>query len=152
MNSDLIIGAGTVLTVEDVKMAADSGARFIISPDTNYPVIKETKKLDLISIPGAMSPTEIVRAYDAGADFVKVFPASVLGVEYIKAVKGPLKHIPLVAVGGINKDNATAFLSAGALALGVGGNLVDKKAIQSGNYRLLTERAQMIVEAIKLPE
>ena len=146
--SDIIVGAGTVLTVDEVQMAADAGARFIISPDINTQVIEETKKLGLISIPGAMTPTEIVRAYDAGADFVKVFPASILGVDYIKAVMGPLHHIPLIAVGGINKDNAASFLSAGVSALGIGGSLVDTKAIMSGDFHLLTERAQSIMKAI----
>ncbi len=146
--SDIIVGAGTVLTVDEVHMAADAGARFIISPDTNAQVINETKKLGLVSIPGAMTPTEIVRAYDSGADFVKVFPASALGVNYIKAVKGPLHHIPLIAVGGINKDNAASFLSAGVSALGIGGSLVDSKAVQSGDFRLLTERAQSIADSI----
>ena len=148
--SDIIAGAGTVLTVDEVHMAADAGARYIISPDTNPQVIEETKKLGLVSIPGAMTPTEIVRAYDAGADFVKVFPASVLGVDYIKAVKGPLHHIPLLAVGGINKDNAASFLSAGVSALGIGGSLVDSKAIMSGDFHLLTERARSITEAISI--
>lgn len=148
LGNDITIGAGTVLTTDEVHMAADSGAAFIISPDTNTQVIEETKKLGLVSIPGAMTPTEIVRAYDAGADFVKVFPASVLGVDYIRAVKGPLRHIPLIGVGGINKDNAVAFLSAGAAALGIGGSLVDSKAILSGDFRLLTERAQSIIKAI----
>lgn len=146
--NSITVGAGTVLTVDEVHMAADAGATFIISPDTNIRVIEETKKLGLVSIPGAMTPTEIVRAYDAGADFVKVFPASVLGEDYIKAVKGPLRHIPLIGVGGINKDNAAAFLSAGAAALGIGGSLVDSKAILSGDFRLLTERAQSIIKAI----
>ena len=136
------------MTTDEVHMAADASAAFIISPDTNTQVIEETKKLGLVSIPGAMTPTEIVRAYDAGADFVKVFPASVLGVDYIKAVKGPLRHIPLIAVGGINKDNAAAFLSAGVAALGIGGNLVDRKALLSGDFRLLTERAQSIIKAV----
>ena len=148
LGGDMIVGAGTVLTVDEVHMAADACATFIISPDTNIKVIEETKKLGLVSIPGAMTPTEIVRAYDAGADFVKVFPASVLGVDYIKAVKGPLHHIPLIAVGGINKDNAAAFLSAGVSALGIGGSLVDSKAILSGDFRLLTERAQGIIKAV----
>jgi 2-dehydro-3-deoxyphosphogluconate aldolase/(4S)-4-hydroxy-2-oxoglutarate aldolase len=147
-DTDIIVGAGTVLTVDEVHMAADAGARFIISPDTNTQVIEETKKLGLISIPGAMTPTEIVRAYDAGADFVKVFPASILGVDYIKAVMGPLHHIPLIAVGGINKDNAASFLSAGVSALGIGGSLVDSKAILSGKLHLITERAQSIMKVI----
>ncbi|MBR7040540.1 MAG: bifunctional 4-hydroxy-2-oxoglutarate aldolase/2-dehydro-3-deoxy-phosphogluconate aldolase [Clostridia bacterium] len=148
LGNDIIVGTGTVLTTDEVHMAADASAAFIISPDTNTQVIEETKKLGLVSIPGAMTPTEIVRAYDAGADFVKVFPASVLGVDYIKAVKGPLRHIPLIAVGGINKDNAAAFLSAGVAALGIGGNLVDRKALLSGDFRLLTERAQSIIKAV----
>ena len=149
-DTDIIVGAGTVLTVDEVHMAADAGARFIISPDTNTQVIEETKKLGLISIPGAMTPTEIVRAYDAGADFVKVFPASFLGVDYIKAVKGPLHNVPLIAVGGINKDNAASFLSTGVSALGIGGSLVDSKAIMSGDFHLLTERARSIAESISI--
>ena len=95
------VGAGTVMTVEQVHMAVEAGAEYIISPNVNEAVIRETKKLDKVSIPGAMTPTEAAAAYEYGADIVKMFPAGILGPAYIKAVKAPLKHIPMTAVGGV---------------------------------------------------
>lgn len=134
----IMIGAGTVTTVDMVKSAHDAGATFIVSPDTNADVIHETVKLGMVSMPGAMTPTEINIAYNCGADFVKVFPVSNLGAAYVKAVSGPLNHIPLLAVGGVNQHNIGDFIKAGALGAGVGGNLVNKEWIANGEFDKIT--------------
>lgn len=143
------VGAGTVLTVEQVDMAVDAGAKYIISPDTNPDVIKRTLERGAVSLPGALTPSEIVSAHNAGADFVKVFPVANLGAAYIKAVKAPLSHIRLLAVGGVNENNAVDFLKAGALGLGIGGNLVNAKHIANGEFYKLTEAAKTLVESVK---
>ncbi len=136
------VGAGTVVCEDDVILAKDAGASFIISPNANEGVIRLTKRLGLISIPGAFTPTEIVAAYEAGADIVKVFPASNLGVAYIKAVRGPLGYIPMTAVGGVNAENLNDFLKAGCCGVGVGGNLVNKKLIAEGRFDEITKLAK----------
>lgn len=128
------VGAGTVLTVEDVERAAEAGAEFMISPNTDAAVIQKTKAMGLISIPGAVTPTEILHAHSLGADIVKLFPAATLGLDYIKAVTGPINHVPLTAVGGIDADNAMDFIKAGCVGVSVGGNLVNKKLILEGRF------------------
>lgn len=138
----LCIGAGTVMTLEQLRAACEAGARYIISPDTNPEIIRETKRLGLVSMPGAMTPTEVASCYALGADIVKIFPADSLGLSYIKALQGPLKHIPMAAVGGVNLDNIAEFLSAGLSGIGIGSNIADKKAIQSGDYAHITQLAQ----------
>ena len=140
--SEVAVGAGTVLTPENVKDAYEAGAEFMISPNADEEVIRETKRLGLISIPGAVTPTEIISAYKMGADIVKLFPAATLGLEYIKAITGPINHIPLTAVGGINADNAGDYIKAGCMGVSVGGNLVDKKLIQQGKFEELTRLAK----------
>jgi len=137
----IALGAGTVLTVQNVHDAAAAGATYMISPDTNEAVIKETKKMGMISIPGAMTPTEIMTAYSCGADIVKLFPAAVLGLGYIKAIRGPITHIPMTAVGGINAENAQSFLDAGCVGVSVGGNLVNNKLIEAGDYEAIKKLA-----------
>lgn len=138
----IAVGAGTVLTPQNVQDAAKAGAEYMISPNTCEEVIKETKNLSLISIPGALTPSEIVEAYDIGADIVKVFPAATLGLEYIKAITGPISHIPLTAVGGINSENANDFIEAGCVGVSVGGNLVNKKLIEVGDFDGIKKLAQ----------
>ncbi len=145
----MLIGAGTVTCPELVELTAKAGGKFIISPDTDEAVIKRTRELGLVSMPGALSPSEIKAAHNAGADFVKLFPAGSLGSGYLKAVKAPLSHIRLIAVGGVNEDNAAEFLKAGAVGLGVGGNLAKKAWIDAGEYSKLTDAAKAIVAAIK---
>lgn len=135
----VLVGAGTVLTEEQLYMAEKSGAKFIISPNVNCKIIAETKRLGLISIPGAMTPSEAVQAHGAGADFVKLFPIECLGAGYLKSVCSPLTHINFIAVGGVNDKNMLEFFKAGACAVGVGGNLVNLKHINEGNYMQLTE-------------
>lgn len=143
------VGAGTVTSVELVEMAADAGAQYIISPDAKEDVIKRTRELGLISMPGALTPTEITAAHKWGADFVKLFPVGTLGAGYVKAVKAPLNHIKLLAVGGVNPDNITDFLDAGCCGAGIGGNLVNQKWIDAGEYEKLTETARALVEKVK---
>ncbi len=144
---DMAIGAGTVMTLEQLHMAADAGARYIISPDVNPALIAETKRLGLTSLPGAMSPTEIVTAWNAGADAVKVFPIGDLGVGYLKAIRAPLSHIPLIAVGGVNERNCADFLRAGAIGIGVGGQLVNREWIDAGEFYKIASLAGKIAQA-----
>lgn len=145
----ICVGAGTVLNKEEVEKAIDAGAQFIISPNVNTDVIRRTNELGKVSIPGALTPTEAVKAYEAGADYVKLFPAGELGKSYIKALMSPLKHIPFMAVGGINPNNVRAFVEIGIAGLGVGGQLIDKKAIEENNYKKITEIAKEFIKNIK---
>lgn len=141
------IGAGTVTTVELVHLAHEAGAKFIISPDCNEEVIKETKRLGLVSIPGAFTASEILKAHYAGADFVKVFPAGDINPSYIKALRGPIPQVKLMAVGGIDASNVASFMKAGCVGAGVGGKLANKKAIEEGRFELLTEAARELIQA-----
>ena len=133
-------------------MTARAGGAFIISPDTDVDVIKKTRELGLVSMPGAMTPSEIKAAHNAGADFVKLFPVGDLGASYLKAVKAPLSHIKMMAVGGVNEENAAQFLKAGAVGLGVGGNLAKKEWIEAGEFEKLTAAAKVLVEAVRNAE
>jgi 2-dehydro-3-deoxyphosphogluconate aldolase/(4S)-4-hydroxy-2-oxoglutarate aldolase len=143
------LGAGTVMTPDQVVMAVDAGAEYIVSPNTDIKVIQKTKELGRVSVPGAFTPSEIVNAFDAGADIIKLFPAGVLGIDYIKALLAPLIHIPVIAVGRINLNNVEQFIKAGAKGIGVGGSLVDIEAIYSGNYSKITQLAQAYVRKLK---
>ena len=146
------VGAGTVLTAEEVRASADSGAEFIISPCTDEEVMAETKKLGLLSIPGAMTPTEIVHARKLGADMVKLFPADDIGVgpHYIQNLKGPLPHIPLMATGGVNPGTIPMFLNAGIDAVGTGVTVLRKDLISKGDYDAIRTLAKMHIDAVKL--
>lgn len=146
----MFVGAGTVTKIELVELTAKVGGRYIISPNTNTAVIYRTKELGLVSIPGAMTPSEILAAHDAGADFVKLFPASDLGVSYMKAIRAPISHVKLLATGGIGEKNAKEFLDAGAVGLGVGGALANRKAIAAGDFGALTEAAKALLSAIRI--
>lgn len=146
MDNKLWIGAGTVLDAATANAAIDAGARFIISPSLDIATIKATKQRNSISIPGAFTPTEIVTAYQNGADIVKIFPASV-GVNYIKDIRGPLPHIPLMPTGGVNLQNVRAFLDAGAIAAGIGSALVDTKKEINDQY--LAQLARTAAEFVK---
>ena len=145
LGEEMVFGAGTVTSLEMLKLAVDAGAKFIVSPDTNEEVIKATVAAGLVSMPGAMTPTEILTAHRYGADFVKVFPTSNLGAAYIKAICAPLNHIRLLAVGGVDEKNIAEFLAAGVVGAGIGGNLVNKKWIQSGEFEKITEVAKKII-------
>ena len=145
----VLVGCGTTLTIEEVEAAHDAGACLVISPNVDMAVIRRTKQLDMVSMPGALTPTEIVAAYDMGADIVKLFPAGELGLGYIKAVRGPLKHIPMSAVGGVKPENVGEYLDAGVCGFGVGGPLVLSAAVKSGDDAAIEERAKAFTDAIK---
>jgi len=145
----VLMGAGTVLDGTTARQAILAGAKFLVTPTVELDVIEMAHRYGVVVIPGAMTPTEILTAWEAGADMVKVFPASVLGPSYLKAVRGPLPQIPLVPTGGITGDNAGEFIRAGAAMVCAGGWLVDKKAVDEGRYEVLTERARKLVEAVQ---
>lgn len=145
----MLVGAGTVTTPELVELAAKAGASYMISPDTNVDVIRRTRELGLVSMPGAMTPSEIMTAHRAGADFVKLFPAANFGVEYVKAVRAPVSHVKLLAVGGVNEHNIREFLNAGMVGAGVGGNLANKTWIENGEFDKITAAAKAILAAAR---
>lgn len=142
------IGAGTVLSVDEVRAAHDAGATFIVSPDSDPEVIAETKRLGMVSIPGAMTPTEIKRAYALGADIVKLFPADDLGYHYIQNLKGPLPHIPLMATGGVNSKTIPEFLSRGIMAVGTGITIFRPDLVEAEDYEGIKKLAKDHIEAI----
>lgn len=143
------VGAGTVMTPEQVHLAHEAGAKYIISPNVNEAVIRETKKLGLLSFPGALTPTEAVFAHGCGADAIKLFPAGDMGPGYLKALAAPLAHIDFMAVGGINENNAADFMKAGAIGLGIGGSLVNKAWIEAGEFGRITALAEKYVKAVQ---
>jgi 2-dehydro-3-deoxyphosphogluconate aldolase/(4S)-4-hydroxy-2-oxoglutarate aldolase len=149
MGDDLLCGAGTVVSPEQVESAAKAGALFIVSPNTDPAVIGKTRELGLVSLPGAMTPGECLDAHAAGADFVKLFPAAALGPSYLKAIRAPLSHISFLAVGGIDENNAADFIQAGATGLGVGGNLVNRDRIAAGEFDRISAVARKLVLAVK---
>ena len=144
----LLVGAGTVITLEQVSMTYNAGGHYLVTPTTQPEIIRAGKALGLGLYPGALTPTEILTAYEAGADAVKVFPASSLGPGYIKAIRAPLSHIPLMAVGGVNEKNAADFMKAGCVGLGVGGNLVNKEWIKNGEWDKITALAKEFRKAV----
>jgi len=147
---EIIMGAGTILDPETGRAALLAGAQFIVSPTLNLDLIQLAHRYSAVVIPGAMTPTEILTAWNAGADMVKVFPSAQLGgPEYIKAIRGPLPQILLVPTGGVNLQNAGAFIKAGAIALGVGGELVDKKAIKEKKFHIITENTRVFLKTIQ---
>ena len=147
---EIIMGAGTVLDPETARAALLAGAQFIVSPTINLDVIQLCHRYSAVVIPGALTPTEILTAWEAGADMVKVFPAGQLGgPSYLKALRGPLPQILLVPTGGVNLKNAGDFIQAGAAAIGVGSELVDKKALKEGNFSVITENTRAYLKAIR---
>lgn len=144
----MFIGAGTVLTEKQVELTQKAGGQFIISPDTCEEVIKKTRELGLVSMPGALTPSEIMSAHRWGADFVKLFPITNMGVDYVKAVKAPLSHIRFLAVGGIDEKNMQDYLDAGVCGFGVGSNIVSKKLIEAGDFAAITALAKKYTEVI----
>ena len=149
MGDKMDFGAGTVTTPEMVSATKAAGGRFVISPDSNEAVIRAAAGEAMVAIPGALTPTEALFAHRCGADFVKLFPVGDLGPGYVKAVHAPLNHIRLLAVGGVNEKNIGAFLQAGALGAGVGGNLVNKNWISAGEFEKITALAREYVRAVK---
>ena len=147
---EAVVGAGTVLDPETARACILAGAQFVVSPSTNLATIACCRRYGVPIMPGALTPTEVVTAWEAGADMVKVFPCSALGgASYIKALKAPLPQIDLIPTGGVNLQTAADFIKAGSTALGVGADLVDLKALREGKDALLTERAQKLVEIVR---
>lgn len=145
-----LVGAGTVMDPETAERCIDAGARFVISPALNLDTIAACRRCDVVVMPGALTPTEIVTAWNAGADFVKVFPAGAVGgPNYIKNLLGPLPQVKIIPTGGVSLDNAGDFIRAGAKAVGLGTDLVDIKAVREGNAHLVSERAKRLVETVK---
>lgn len=145
----MFIGAGTVTCRELVDLTHKYGGQFIISPDVNEEVIRRTCECGMVSIPGALTPTEVLTAHRAGADFVKLFPAGSMGTGYVKAVKAPISHVDILVVGGIDEKNIGEFLALGIAGAGIGGNLVNRAWIQAGAYDKITEAARQLVAAAK---
>jgi 2-dehydro-3-deoxyphosphogluconate aldolase / (4S)-4-hydroxy-2-oxoglutarate aldolase len=144
-----LIGAGTVLDSETAQEAIKSGAEFVVSPILNEGIVKTTLRYGKVSVPGVMTPTEAMTAYELGADMVKVFPASSVGASFIKNMRGPLPQIPIMTTGGINLDNAADFIKAGAVAIGAGGNLVNNALIKEGKFKEIEKIAKSYTEIIK---
>jgi 2-dehydro-3-deoxyphosphogluconate aldolase/(4S)-4-hydroxy-2-oxoglutarate aldolase len=149
LGDSVLLGAGTVLTAEEAEDAVDAGALYLIAPNTDERVIGAAKRLNVPVIPGAFTPTEVVRAWDLGADAVKVFPASVGGPAYIRALRAPLAHIPLIPTGGVDDHTVGEFFRAGAFAVGAGGALFDPKRLHAKDYAGMTEVAKRFVTAMK---
>ncbi|MDE0483826.1 MAG: bifunctional 4-hydroxy-2-oxoglutarate aldolase/2-dehydro-3-deoxy-phosphogluconate aldolase [Candidatus Poribacteria bacterium] len=145
----VLVGVGSVLDSETARAAMLAGAEFVVSPVTKSDVIEICNRYGKVVIPGAFTPTEILAAWEAGADYVKVFPSSGVGPSYIKDIKAPLPQIPLIPTGGINAENATEFIEAGASALGVGSSLVSSSVLESGDFVSLTKRAKKLIAAVK---
>lgn len=145
----MYIGAGTVMTKEQVKITKKNGGQFIISPNTDKKVIKASHRLNMVSMPGALTPSEAFSASIWGADFVKLFPASNLGPSYIKAISAPLSNIKLLAVGGIDENNMKDYLKAGVSGFGIGTNIVNKKLLNENNYEAIEELAKKYVDTVK---
>ncbi|MEH7505387.1 bifunctional 4-hydroxy-2-oxoglutarate aldolase/2-dehydro-3-deoxy-phosphogluconate aldolase [Neobacillus drentensis] len=148
---EIFVGAGTVLDAETARATILSGAKFVFSPTVRKETIEITKRYGVISVPGAFTATEILSAYEYGADVIKVFPAGSVGPGYFKNLAGPLPHIPLMPTGGIDMENAKDYIRAGAVAVGVGSSLVDpKKALTEEYLRLITENAKKLMEEVQL--
>jgi 2-dehydro-3-deoxyphosphogluconate aldolase/(4S)-4-hydroxy-2-oxoglutarate aldolase len=149
MGADVIVGAGTVLDAETARKCIDAGAEFIVSPGFDLETVKLAKRLGKLVMAGALTPTEVITAWKAGCDFVKIFPCgNVGGARYIKALKGPLPQVPMIPTGGVNLETAADFLRAGADALGVGAELVAPAALKSGDCSEITRLARCFLAAI----
>ena len=145
----MAFGAGTVTTVEMVEMAKAAGGRFIISPDTNEDVIRATVAADMVSIPGALTPTEVAHAHSCGADFVKLFPANAMGPAYLKSICAPLSHVRILAVGGVDDRNVADYLAAGAVGVGVASCLFKIEWVRAGEWERVTEASKAFVSLLK---
>ncbi len=144
----LLVGAGTVIEPAAVDEIADAGGCFIVAPNVNATVIEAATKTDLLVIPGAYTATEIVKAWELGAKLVKLFPASAGGPGYLRAMRGPLEHIPIMPTGGVSGENAADFMAAGASALGIGGSLVNRDILAPGGLERLREQAERLMAAV----
>ncbi|MGV8979737.1 bifunctional 4-hydroxy-2-oxoglutarate aldolase/2-dehydro-3-deoxy-phosphogluconate aldolase [Clostridium sp.] len=145
LGDKICVGAGTVMTVEQVELAVKAGAKYIISPNFDKEVVAKTLELGAVSMPGVITPSEIADAYKAGANFIKIFPAGNFGADYIKSIKAPINHIPMLAVGGIDLNNLKEYMDTGIVGVGLGSSLVNKKLINEGSFDELTELAKKFV-------
>jgi 2-dehydro-3-deoxyphosphogluconate aldolase/(4S)-4-hydroxy-2-oxoglutarate aldolase len=145
----VLLGAGTVLDPETARAALLAGAEFVVAPNLNPDVIRVCRRYDKVVMPGAFTPTEVLAAWEAGADVVKVFPAEVVGPAFFKALRGPLPQVKLMPTGGVDLTTAAEFLKAGAVCLGVGGQLVDPKAVAAGDFARITALARQYVEVVQ---
>lgn len=148
-DDEILVGVGSVLDSETARAAMLAGAKFVVSPVTRPDIIEMCNRYGTVVMPGAFTPTEILKAWEAGADYVKVFPSSGVGPGYIKDIKAPMPHISLVPTGGVNLNNAEEFIRAGAAALGVGSALVNNKVISDGLLNRLTENAKQLVDKVQ---
>ncbi|NHN48489.1 bifunctional 4-hydroxy-2-oxoglutarate aldolase/2-dehydro-3-deoxy-phosphogluconate aldolase [Halostella sp. JP-L12] len=148
MGDDVLVGAGTVLDSETARAALLAGAEFVVTPSLNEGVVETCNRYGAPVAPGVATPTEAVRAFEAGADLAKVFPAASLGPDHVASIGGPLGQIPLVPTGGVSLDNVEAFVEAGAVAVGVGSSLVDDEAVAAEDYDALRERASAFADAV----
>ncbi len=149
LGDEILLGAGTVLDPETARAAILAGAEYIVTPTLNPDDITHCRRYGKVVIPGALTPTEILTAWECGADIVKVFPATAVGPRYFKDVKAPLPQIDLMPTGGVDLDNAGDFIRAGACAVAVGGNLVDKAAVAAGEWQVLTDTARKYVDTVR---
>ncbi len=149
-SDDILLGAGTVLDPETARTVILAGADFIVSPNLNVDVIKMAHRYGKVVIPGTFTATEILAAWDAGADIVKIFPAGVVGPQYLKDIKGPLPQIRITPTGGVTLDNASEFIRAGAACISVATALVDKKALAEKKFDVISEKARQFIEAVKV--
>ena len=148
---DLCVGAGTVLTAEQVDESVNAGAQFLVSPCALPEMIAAAREREVVCIPGAFTPTEIYIAYSLGADFVKIFPAVANGPEYLRALRGPLPDIPIIPTSGVNIGNVADWFRAGAVAVGAVGSVLDPELIRNGNWDALSQRAREFLAAIPKP-
>ena len=150
MGNDVLIGAGTVLDAEAAERCIDAGADFLVSPGFDLATVQFAKQQGKLIMAGALTPTEVITAWKAGSDFVKIFPCGTVGgAKYIKALKAPLPQVPMVPTGGVNLETAADFIRAGADALGIGGELVSAAACKSGNLSVVTEAARLYVDIVQ---
>jgi 2-dehydro-3-deoxyphosphogluconate aldolase/(4S)-4-hydroxy-2-oxoglutarate aldolase len=145
----ILLGAGTVLDADMARAAIFAGAEFVVAPALKAETIRMAHRYDKAALPGAFTPTEILTAWEAGADIVKVFPADVAGPAFFKAMRGPLPHIPLMPTGGVDLNTAAEFLKAGACCLGIGGQLVELKAVAAGDFARIRDLAKQYVEIVR---
>ncbi len=148
MGNKMYIGAGTVLDSETAKQAIHAGAEFVLSPSTVRNMITFCNRYGKVAIPGVATPTEAVRAMQSGADLLKFFPAAASGSKYMQSIQGPLDHVEIIAVGGINLNNASTFMEAGAVGLGIGSSLVDNKLIVAGKFDVIKKKARKFMEIV----
>lgn len=148
-STKVLVGAGTVLDSITAKNAIEAGADFVFSPNMDQETIQVTNSYGRISIPGCLTPSEIINAYKSGADLIKIFPGGVLGIDYIKDLQGPIGYIPMMPTGGVNLENVGAFISNGAVAVGVGGSLVNASATSKDEFEEMTKKAKKFMKIIR---